>query len=374
MTHTLHDSDRHAIEPIELWEQYCDRAVFEQYPIHLQSNQSVNGEALPAVYMVGQIPILKNWTRSLQTESRLHNGNCLNERLMAKTGAGQLQSMDLTNITSASIFPTFALGLVYHSQVPAHVSVAYADAYNCWLKNYCNANPARLHPVGVISRHDPNQMLMQLSRMVDDGWKCVMLRPEPILGRVIGHEDYEPFWEMCVRHDIAIAIHGSAHLDGNTAGTDRFTSRFSLLACAHPIEMMMCFLSLLENGVFERYPTLKFAFLEAGASWVPHWLWRLDHICYPDFPNQTAQHIKMLPSEYFKRHCWVAVEPGEPCLREVIQMIGHKNLIFGSDFPHPEHGHLFINDIGKEMPELSETELCDIFQNNAARFFGLNTV
>ena len=35
-----------------------------------------------------------------------------------------------------------------------------------------------------------------------------------------------------------------------------------------------------------------------------------------------ADDIKMLPSEYFKRHCWVAVELEEPCLRQTVAMIG----------------------------------------------------
>ncbi|CAM1369049.1 amidohydrolase family protein [Tenacibaculum xiamenense] len=369
MTYKIHDSDRHVIEPIEIWEQYVEKEIFEKHPVYLKTNKNAKGEELPAEYMIGSYPIVKYWTKSLQEESNLINKETLLQRHQAKTGVGQLQSMDLTNIAIANIFPTFALGVIYHSEIPSYVAVAYAKAYNKWLNDYCNVNPKRLKAVGIINRHDPYEMIVQVKEVISYGWKTIILRPEEINGRTLGHKDYEGFWKICTENNISIAFHGGAHFHGKSVGTDRFNDRFSLLATTHPFEIISAFISLLTSGVLERYPTLKFAFLEAGSSWLPYWLWRLDTICYPDFPNQTKENIKMLPSEYFKRQCWIAIEPGEPCLREVINIIGSNRLLFASDFPHPDHEHLNSDDVPSKLPELTDSELKEIFELNAREFF-----
>jgi predicted TIM-barrel fold metal-dependent hydrolase len=83
---------------------------------------------------------------------------------------------------------------------------------------------------------------------------------------------------------------------------------------------------------------LRVAFLEAGASWLPSWLWRLDELSYPHMKEEVAGNIEMLPSEYFRRQCWVSFEPSEPGLDVVIEHVGLDRLLYGSDYPHPDHG------------------------------------
>jgi len=283
-----------------------------------------------------------------------------------------LRSMNETAVRCASLFPTFATYLVSHEKIPAFVSLEYANAYNRWLKQYCDYDPVRLIGVGFVSRHDPTNMLDQLATIVSYGWKSIIVRPEIIAGRVLGHRDYDRFWSECERNNIGVVIHCGSHAFLPTAGTDRFDSHFSLNACSHSMEIQMAFLSLLESGTLERHPKLKFAFLEAGASWLPHWLWRLDNICYPEFRSITKENIKMLPSEYFKRQCWVAMEFGEPCLRQVIDMIGHEKLLYGTDFPHPDHSQFAVGDLDGQFRELSASELNDILVKNSLEFYGVN--
>ena len=99
----------------------------------------------------------------------------------------------------------------------------------------------------------------------------------------------------------------------------------------------MGFLALLESGILQDNPRLKVGLLEGGCAWIPYWLWRMDNICHPEVPELVAKTMPKKPSEYFKQHCWVTVEPGEPCIDEVIRIVGHERLIFGTDFPHLDH-------------------------------------
>ena len=372
------DSDRHVMEPLALWEEYLDPKVYLDYKIQsknevfdvLKENLSSESLKLPHTYFVGDMPILNNWNHKIQLATALRSESTKFERVSAMRPDTQLSSMNSSEISVAAIYSTFAGFIVNHAELPAHASLAYADAYNRWLKDYCDYDSDRLKAVGLISRHEPSNMVEQLDKIVAKGWTSITLRPEVICGRALGHEDYNDFWAACEKHNIAVAFHGGTNLHAPTAGTDRFTSRFAMHACSHPMEAQMAFVSLLESGVLERHPKLKFAFLEAGASWVPHWLWRLDNICYPEFPTLVEENIKMLPSEYFKRQCWVGIELGEPCLRDVIEVIGHDKLLYGSDFPHPDHMHFTTEDIAQQLSELNEAELRAVLEQNAIDFYG----
>ncbi|MGF1703719.1 amidohydrolase [Photobacterium makurazakiensis] len=381
----LFDSDRHVMEPLYLWQTYVEETVFSEYPITLRydTEEAMQerverlgfgaAKRLPPIYMIGDNEVLLRWGEELQLAC-LEGKSSELERRNAMAPETQLESMDEAGVAWASILPTFAGLLINHESLPAHISLAYADGYNRWLKEYCDFEPMRLNAVGVLSRHDPNTMLAQLDRIITNGWKSITLRPEVIAGRGLGHADYEAFWGACETNGISVAIHGGTHACLATAGTDRFNSHFAMHACSHSMEIQMAFLSLLESGVLERHPKLKFAFLEAGASWIPHWLWRLDNICYPEFPSLTKDNIKMLPSEYFKRQCWVTIELGEPCLRQVIEIIGYDKLLYGSDYPHPDHLQFSTDDIASQLSELSDVELFSLMEGNAKTFFGIQNV
>lgn len=380
-TQTIYDCDRHVMEPIDIWQQYVDAEVFAEYPVKmvLDTPQAAServlkygkeaGIAIPPTFLIGDEPILYGWDIPLQLASANKKGSSV-QRKQAMSGEGQLLSMDVDNITCASIFSTFAGFIVNHKSLSAKASLAYAQGYNRWLYDYCATDPKRLFGVGLISRHEPSNMIAQLDTIINYGWRCVTMRPEMIAGRTLAHFDYEAFWQACEDNGIAVAFHGGTHLQAPTVGTDRFSSRFGMHACSHPMEAQMAFVSLLESGVLERHPNLKFAFLEAGASWVPHWLWRLDNICYPEFSQLTEQNIKMLPSEYFKRQCWVAIEVEEPCLAETVKMIGSDKLLFGTDFPHPDHLDIDISDIEASCNGLDQKQIAAMLMDNAKTFFG----
>ena len=52
------------------------------------------------------------------------------------------------------------------------------------------------------------------------------------------------------------------------------------------------------GGLLERFPRLKFAFMEAGCGWVPYWMERLDE--HFEFLQPTVPWLTKPPSEYMK--------------------------------------------------------------------------
>ena len=114
----------------------------------------------------------------------------------------------------------------------------------------------------------------------------------------------------------------------------RFMDNFVMAhAVAHGVEQMMA-LGLL-TGVFERFPGLKAAFLEDSCSWVPWWLWSLDERV-EKFGDDDRFRLSMRPSEYFRRNCWVSVDPDEDIVRHAIPTMGDDNIVISTDWPHDD--------------------------------------
>jgi predicted TIM-barrel fold metal-dependent hydrolase len=132
---------------------------------------------------------------------------------------------------------------------------------------------------------------------------------------------------------------------------------------------MMAMLALIEAGVLERHPGLRVAFLEAGAGWVPYWLARLDGE-YRQLGWEVADRVRIKPSEYVRRQCYVACDPGEPGLEDVLDLLGADRLLFGSDFPHIDHDPDVAGAVARLSARLPAGDAArKILRDNADAFY-----
>ena len=155
-----------------------------------------------------------------------------------------------------------------------------------------------------------------------------------------GQRIFHPIYEAASEYGLAIAIHPGSEgvgLSGppNAAGypTSYFEWHTTLVNSyiAHVT-------SMLAEGVFARFPDLKFVLVEGGISWLPPILWRMDK-------NWKALHstvpwLNELPSEVAARHIRLTTQPlEEPPDTEhfhaMLEMFpAERMLMFSSDFPH----------------------------------------
>ncbi|AUX23791.1 hypothetical protein SOCEGT47_043210 [Sorangium cellulosum] len=376
------DADRHVLEPFEMWREYLEPEL-RDHAVYLddEPRESVTERVrrlgahamvpLAPMPRVNGRPLFNKMSERAWLELSLAAYGQIGQRIGVQVPRSHLEILDRSGIDVAFLFPTYALLLLAFDDLDPVVASAYARAYNTWLRDYCSVDPRRMQGVGVISPHDPRQMVPELHRVIGFGWKAVVLRPNPVKGRKLDDPAYEPFWAACERASVAVAIHEGTHAHLPAAGSDRFTTRFALHACSHPMEQMMALLTLIEGGVLERHPGLRVAFLEAGCGWLPYWLWRLDELEYRSLRGEVADNVRRKPSEYFRRQCYVGVEPDEPYLAEIIRFIGEDRLLFGTDFPHPEHGLGIVDEALALRDRLPEGVLHKLLWDNAARFYGL---
>ena len=352
------DADSHVIEPPNMWGKYLEPKFREFAP---SPDMKIKGE-----------PITEKISPQAQQQGnrqmmQAHPHAYLNRY----SPQSHVQVMIKMGVDISFVYPTYGLWLFAIDTLPAEVIGAFTRAYNTWLhEEFCSYDPDRLKGVGAMNLHDPEEMVKELHRIANWDWKAVFLRPNPVKGRILSDLAYEPFWTACEELDIAVSIHEGSHSLSPTTGANRFKSHFALHACSHPMEQMMALLALVEGGVVERHPQLRVGFFESGCGWLPYWLWRLDEE-YETLYWEVKDNVRIRPSEYFRRQCYITIEPSEPYLSQIIEYIGSDNLIFGSDYPHMDHQPDGIKNLVELEEKLSPEIVKKITWDNPRHFYQL---
>jgi predicted TIM-barrel fold metal-dependent hydrolase len=132
---------------------------------------------------------------------------------------------------------------------------------------------------------------------------------------------------------------------------------------------MVAMMGLIWFGVLERHPALKVVHVEADAGWLPYWLQRMEqHYAF----SGNAEHPQLLdaPTAYFRRNFFVAARGDEPTLPSVTELVGDENLLFNTDYPHPD-GTFPWGFEQLEAQPIAAQSVRKIFWDNPARAFGL---
>ena len=162
------------------------------------------------------------------------------------------------------------------------------------------------------------------------------------------------------------------------AGVERFESTGAKHIVSHTVEMMLASLSVIWGGVCERFPKVRFAFLESGGGWIAPWLDRMDrHFDDNGVFNDTT--LKLLPSEYFRRQVYATFWFERGSLAPALEGL-QDNLMFSTDFPHPTSQtpgpasfatgpRAYMNDVlGAADPDVSRK----VLQDNARHVYQLS--
>jgi predicted TIM-barrel fold metal-dependent hydrolase len=358
------DADSHVLEPIEMWTEYLEPRFKHFAPT---PEMTIDGEQV--YYKINREVANRIREDHEQLIQQHYQSFLLNNfdpesyaRIMKKNG-----------VDIAFLYPTYGMWFWGIDSMAPPLAGAFTNAYNHWLQDFCNYDAQILRGVGAINAHTPEEMELQLHQIIEFGWRAVTLRPTPIKGKLLSDPGYEAFWTECEKFGIAVGLHEAAHSRLPCTGSDRFDTRFALHACAHPLEQMLALLALIEGGVLERHPNLRVGFLESGCGWLPYWLWRLDRE-YEDLQWEVERNIKLKPSEYFRRQCFISIEPDEYYLSAIIDYIGEDNLIFGSDYPHADHKPNIVAAAVALEQKLSKATVQKILWDNPARFYGLEAL
>jgi predicted TIM-barrel fold metal-dependent hydrolase len=306
----------------------------------------------------------------------------------------RVAALDVDGVDAAVLYPSQAMFFGPVDPIPAFQNVDFVTdcirAYNDWISDFCAAHPKRLFAVGGVPLQDPAVAVAEAERAVNTlGLRGIFIRPSAYVDDLpLNHPVYDPFWAACQDLDVPVGLHPGVHVD--TPGACR---KFQLVkpssnmsetnmalseihggsglgqAIGNMVDMTVSLGRLLMGGVCERFPNLRVLVLEAGGGWVPSLLERMDEQVEA-FPLEKRW-LSMMPSEYFKRQCYVSFEPEEWNLASCAEFLGHDRIIWASDYPHPEYHAGLLDELRERLEPLPPEGRDRILGQNAVDAYGL---
>ena len=260
---------------------------------------------------------------------------------------------------------------------PFDLQLAGARAYNRWLADFCADHPTRrLGVIQLPAAHDVDALVAETERAHDAGLRGGLLVP-PLEAGLPGYHDphYDPLWRVAAERGLPVSVHG-----GNARapdGPDAYGTEEPLASFFHFTESTFFdrrpLWFFIWGGVFDRHPSLKLVFAEALSHWVPQELMRLDEMIDMWNSKQLRGRIARRPSEYWRSNCAITatfISRGEAEMRHAI---GVQNLLWGSDFPHPEGTWPITETCQRHaLHGIPRDETARILGENAVDFYGLD--
>ncbi|MBI4493932.1 MAG: amidohydrolase [Chloroflexi bacterium] len=277
-----------------------------------------------------------------------------------------LTAQEVDGIDTMVLYPTAGLG--FGTLRETDFAVALARAYNDWLYHFCLADPARLKFAALIPVQDPPSAAEELRRAVTQLGAVGAMLPTNVPQRPDwGHRSFDPIYAEAERLDIGLSFHATLR---ESVGLQRFENFINIHTVGHPVEQIMALCGSVVGGVFERFPRLRIAYLEAGIGWVPYMMDRLDEEVEKRGADE-APYLTRLPSEYIRSgRIFFGVECEEKTLPDGVRWGLEDTLLYSSDYPHWDADWPGTVRAVVERDDLSESVKRKMLHANAARFYG----
>jgi aminocarboxymuconate-semialdehyde decarboxylase len=235
---------------------------------------------------------------------------------------------------------------------------------NEFVASLCAVDSRRLMGMGMVPMQAPELATAELARVRDLGLVAVEIASN-VVGRALHGDEYEEFWSEAERLEMPVFIHampadfgsrlpaGLIPIAAFAVGAD------ALLACA----------GIITSGLAERHPRLRLAFSH-GAGGFPMMLPRAQFFWGRTWNEEpSSEGSGPSPAELTRRFYYDGLVFDRRALRLLIDMVGHRQVLVGSDFPA----------VVREQPcgrtlrslDLPADVLEDITWHNTFRFLGI---
>ena len=185
-----------------------------------------------------------------------------------------------------------------------------------------------------------------------------------------GNRFYDPLYAAAVEQELVVGIQfGGApgHPPTPVGWPSTYLEEHGGMAQVFQSQVI----SIIAEGVFDRFPDLRVALIEGGFIWMPSLMWRLDKE-WKGLRSNTPW-VRRPPSDYIRQHIRLTVQPlGAPpdpryITQTIEQLESDTMLMFATDYPHWHY------DREEEAwpVALSEPLNANIWSENARAFYRL---
>jgi predicted TIM-barrel fold metal-dependent hydrolase len=367
------DADGHVLEPADLWEDYLE-SRYQSRALRV----GVDEDGLEYLELDGK-PSARTVKGVLGLMGAMGEGEVRpspDRRYMDNIpfGAGnpseRVELLDKENLEKSVLYPT--IGLLWECEVEdPELTVAYQRAYNRWIADFCRGSAGRLVPIAHLSLIDIDGATRELERAVADGCRGAFIAPFNHAKKPHGHPDHDPLYAKACQLDVPIAIHPTyeplwavpTRFRGLGRGGEFF---YNVMGRQGSQQALLSFFSM---GTLERFPALKLGVLESGSGWIGSFLDRMDAVC--ETVSSRGVQLKLPPSEYFRRQCFISGDPDETAAPHIIDHVGADCFMWATDYPHPDHPGTWVPALERFVEPLARATRAKVLGENVARIYGL---
>jgi predicted TIM-barrel fold metal-dependent hydrolase len=364
-------ADCHVNEPNDVWAARVDKKYLERLPrIKVDESgrkwfvaegirpsrirEAPRDEAVPAETFIdeGTRPHLDR-TKGAMFQNQ---GGITEERY---------RDMDYDGIDAEIVFPN--KGLVNWQSADPELNTVMCHAWNVWAYEVFGGH-SRSFPAACVAPADIASAVQEIEWAAKHGFKSIMLPP---LLKTGGYNmpEFDPIWAAASGANLPIMFHAGTGKDPRTATANGGAIINYVVHAMNTVVQPT--VELCGSGVFDRYPNLKFATIEAGAGWVPYTLHAMD-FGYIAHNFWVMPKLKYKPSEYFKMHGHSSFET-DPIGVELRHRMGVESLLWGNDYPHIEGCWPNSEEqLGIWGKGLTKQEIAKIVGLNSARLFNID--
>lgn len=372
----VHDADSHLMELPDVLDPYFEKRLLARY------------HALPIYqHKLGKA----GWTdkvKEQQADAEFRAGADENillrknyQALGAFTPNDRPRALDLLGFASQLVFTTFCLnnfGLDQSEDL--ELAYAAASAHNRMMIDFCKVD-RRLLPTGYVPLEDFDLAAKAAREAIALGCKALLIPSKPPQNHSPSHIGLDPVWRMAEEAGLPVVLHVGGEEKLNPAyfenglprvkdfhgGEENFTS---LSFMAIPQAPMKTLAALVIDGVFDRFPKLKFGAVELGAAWVPSWMRFLDSAAQAFVKNEERlQKLSDRPSNIVRRQLRVTPYPHED-VGWIIANAGEEICLFSSDYPHVEGGRNPLKRFDDSLAETPERAVRRFYSENFIDLMG----
>jgi len=368
-------ADSHTLEPPDLWQKWLEKRYLDTAPKLVEDKDGGHGwlymeattpEPLGLVTCVGTRPEDLKWTgarygKPTNPAAREIDPGCY-------TGEGRLAIIDHDGVDAEILYPPQRAMLTFMKNRDTDAHLAGIRAYNRWLKDgFCRADPERLIGIFQMPNVGIETSVAELERARKEGYKGVALSAWPSGGDDLRADD-DPFWATAADLDMPVSIHLLLAAQQQKMGaTNKGSVAIGASAFMYTMPIMV---EMIFQGVFDRFPKLRLAFVEVGCGWIPHFLEMVDDRYWRN-RHWTNTRTKKVPSEYFRDHM-LATFIVDRIGIQVRHQVGVDNMAWSTDFPHHGNDYPYSRKVIDELlVNVPTDERQKIVCDNAVRFWNL---
>ncbi len=241
----------------------------------------------------------------------------------------RLLDQDIDGIDAEVIYPSVIFN-VYQVE-DRNILNATFRLYNDWVADYCSKSPDRLFPLASLQLYDLDEAIEEMERSKLMGHVGASIPASAPPDKQYVDPWYDKFWAAAEEMQMPLNMHifTGATADHGLPRNDPRSRANGPMAFAG---VALTIADIIQSGVCERFPNLKFVVTEFETGWIGHVLKRLDW-AYVRGGGERRMGLPKLPSEYWRSNFYCTFED-DPLGVRTRDFIDVNTMLWGSDYPH----------------------------------------